>query len=160
MQVQSTNNYSSRQLSFEGKFNVRQKYFFDTDLIENFVASDNGVLLNLKERILHSNPSESEMNKFRYTCKNIIEQNSVTHMPKKYNSAGHPEGWNNYDHISEHEVLSTPERADSILKLYEDEFWSKYGVKQLKINMPFNSFVNTYETAIQPANATKIFNLP
>lgn len=159
MQVQSINNHSARQLNFEGKFNIRNKYMIDTDLIKNFVSSDRGVMLNLKERVLHSMPTERQMNEYRYTCQNIIKENSVTHMPKKYNSAGMPVGWNDYDHVSEHAVVPTPERAKSMIELYKNQFWSEFGIEQLEINIPYESFVNTYKEAIKPENATKIYNL-
>lgn len=159
MQVQSINNHPARQLNFEGKFNIRNKYMIDTDLIKNFVSSDRGVVLNLKEIVLHSMPTETQMNEYRYTCRNIIEGNSVTHMPKNYNSAGLPVGWNDYDHVSEHAVVPTPERAKSIIELYKNQFWSQFGIEQLEINIPYEAFVNTYREAIKLENATKIYDL-
>lgn len=161
MLVQSINNNSNYQLNFESKLNVigKRSYTFDTELIDTFVSSDGGVLLNLKKMIFHSKPNERQMQEFNYACQNIVEKYSVTHMPTKYNAGGHPERWYEYDHISEHAVVSTPEYAESMLKLYKENFWNEFGVKQLKINMSYDAFLKIYREAIKPENASVVYDV-
>lgn len=155
-------NYQQKQNknNFRGKLNVANKYLFDAELIKDFVAQGDKVILNFKKRILHTIPSEKDLTNYYKQRTILYKEYATKKIPIKY--VGHPSMVASYpskNYAYEFQAVATPDVAQTWLEEYDNNFWTQYGVMQLSLDMPFESFLNKYSEAIKPENATKIYDI-